>query len=192
MTNWSQIRECYVQGGITHSELAEKFDVALPTLRRKAATEGWTRLRSERAGCSAKGDASAAKTRMEKQLELTDSLLEKLLETAKSGSELYYYIDERRSGDGSYEFLADKLPVLNEERLLKLVKAAGELFLLQRMALGLPDIKDELAERKLEQEKAIASRKLDLELLKIDGPAERESDDGFLAALGLSGNELSA
>ncbi|MBQ4313315.1 MAG: hypothetical protein IJC18_03795 [Clostridia bacterium] len=187
MDIWSEIREQYARGGITQHELAEKYDVPLGSLRRRAAKEGWSRLREQRRSSTTTSDSSAKHTRISMQLAVTDRLLEIIAGALEKEDELYYHVAFAKSSDGS-EFVAQRLPMLNDERLGRIVKALSDIFTLQRMVLGIHDYKDELSALKIEKDSHLASRKLELELLKIENSqgAPDTAPDGFLAALGLA------
>lgn len=197
MINWNEIREEYIRGGITQGALAEKYGVPAGSLRRRAAAEGWRDTRKSRESGS-QSDPTAVSARVARQLALTDRMLEIISKALEDGDELYRHVEFAKSTSGS-EFVCEKLQALDEERAARLVKLMGELFEQQRIILGIHEYRDELTaaklaqdERltisKLQQQTALAERKLELELFKLDGSAG-EADpaaDGFLAALGLT------
>ena len=196
MDIWKEARECYAEGGMTQSELAEEFQLPLGTLRRRAAQEHWSKLRS----AGREGGASARKMRINRQLSLTDRMLD-ILETAFSDEdELFGYVEFCKSTSGS-EFIAERQRFLNDERFARLVKTAADVFELQRHVLEIHDYKDEvsaqknkmdvqLAENKLRQQTELAERKLELELLKLERSQDAGcAQDDFLFALGLTGSE---
>lgn len=94
--------------------------------------------------------------------------------------ELFGYVECQKQ-NGEVVFANERLPYINEARIGRLVKALGDIFELQRLALQIPQFK-ELHDAKC------ADRKLELELLKIENASDtapRVSDDGFIRALGL-------
>lgn len=189
MNTWNEIRELYAQGGITQSQLAEKFGVPLGSLRRRAAAEGWTVMRAERSRGSLENDITARQTRMARQLAITDKMLDIISTAMENPDEFYYHIEFGKTSGGS-EFVIQRLDALNDERIGRLVKSVGEIFELQRIALGIHDYRDEVAARKVDQDGEIAGRKLELEMIKLEnagGCEEEDTADGFLEALGISG-----
>ncbi len=204
MTNWNQIREEYLRGGITQGALAEKHGIPAGSLRRRAAAEGWTEARKARE-YDTRPDSAQTAARVARQLALTDRLMDIVSRALEDEDELYLHV-EYAKGSGGYNYDCQKLAALDEERTGRFVKLAAELIDLQRTILGIHDYKDELTAAKLEQDErltlskldrqaviaerqnSIAERKLELELYKLEG-AEKETDpaaDGFLAALGLA------
>lgn len=179
---WSEIRERYAEGGVTHRELADAYDVPLGALRKKAAQEHWSQDRKSRAEGGV-DDTSAQSIRRRRQLELTDRLLELVLTAMRDDKQLLYHVSFCKATEGS-EFICQPLGALDDERLLRLVKAATDICELQRTLLDVHPYRDVIAARKLEQDGALASRKLDIELLKLEGASEEEqSPEEFLAAL---------
>lgn len=49
MADWKKIKSEYIRGGVSYRQLSAKYDVSFSTLRKVAARENWTDLRS-RAG----------------------------------------------------------------------------------------------------------------------------------------------
>lgn len=186
MDIWQQIREQYARGGITHRELAEQYNVPINTLRRRAAEEKWSELKKKHCTVCRSGseeDMPAARLRLEKQLAVTDRMLDVFISALENDAEFYTYIELQKVSGGA-EYVEQKMGVINVDRASKLIKAVGDIFELQRAALGLHDYKDELSARKIEQDGDIAHRKLELERLKLDGLLDTGvPDDGFLAAL---------
>lgn len=204
MTNWNQIREDYLRGGITQGALAEKYGIPAGSLRRRAAAEGWREARKARE-YDTRPDSAQTAARVARQLALTDRLLDVISRALEDDDELYRHVEYAKGSEG-YDFACKRLDAIDEERTGRIVKLAGELIGLQRMILGIHDYKDELTAAKLEQDErltiskldrqeaiaerqnSIAERKLELELYKLEG-SDKEIDpaaDGFLAALGLA------
>ena len=193
MDIWKEARERYAEGGMTQAELAKELQLPLGTLRRRAAQEQWSKLRS----AGHEGGVSARKMRMNRQLSLTDRMLD-IIETALNDEdELFGHVEFCKSTSGS-EFICERLRFLNDERFARLVKTAADVFELQRNVLEIHDYKDEvsaqknkmdvqLAENKLRQQTELAERKLELELLKLERSQETGcAQDDFLFALGLT------
>ena len=193
MDIWKEARERYAEGGITQSELARELQLPLGTLRKRAAQEHWSELRS----AGHEGGASARKMRINRQLSLTDRMLDIIEAALTDADELYGYAEFCKSTSGS-EFVCERLRFLNDERFARLVKTAVDVFELQRTVLEIHEYKDEvsaqknrmdvqLAESKLRQQTELAERKLELELLKLERAQETGCvQDDFLFALGLS------
>ncbi len=195
MDIWSQARERYIKGGITQHELSRLYGLPLGSLRKRASAEGWSAQRSGRASGDATGDPSAKNLRIARQLELTDKLMEIIERAIGDEDELYGWVEFWKT-TSTGEFVAERLKYLNDERLGRLIKAAGDVFGLQREVLGIHDYRDELSARKLEsdadiarskllQQAQIAGRKLELELLRMESAQEGEATDDFLEALGM-------
>lgn len=190
---WNEIRECYAGGGITQRELSERYGVPIGTLRKKAAQEHWAHMRKLRSA-GAQDDPSARGVRLGRQLAITDRLLEVILAAVSSDDELFCHVEFSKGAGGS-EFVCQRMSVLDEERLGRIVKAVSDICELQRVLLGIHDYRDELTARKLEQEGTLASRKLeqdgyiagrklDIELLKLESSDDGEqSPEDFIAAL---------
>lgn len=183
MDIWTQARERYAAGGVTHRQLAEELGLPLGALRRRSAEEKWMELKKQHGASGSLSDAPAARLRMDKQLALTDRLLDVCIGALENGEDEFYSYVETQKGEG---WTVAKLDVINIDRVAKIIKAVGDIFELQRLALGLHDYKDELSARKLEQDCDIAHLKLDLERMKLEGQTTAPvCDDGFLEALGL-------
>lgn len=199
MTDWNEIREEYILGGVTQKALADRHGISVASLRRRAAEEGWT---GKRATLSAgRTDAqAAADVRRTRQLALTDRLLAAVSRALEDEDELYRHVEFAKSTSGS-EFICERLQALDEERLARYVRLTTELFEQQRIILGIHDYRDELSAAKLEQDERLtldklerqtelANRKLELELIKLEGASGTQDDsDGFLAALGLESED---
>lgn len=196
MEIWSEARERYVRGGVTQREVARMFELPLGTLRKRAAAEGWSMLRESRAKELTAENGDKRKIRVERQLKLTDRMLDVLEKALEDEDELYGWIEFWKT-TSTGEFVSDRLGYLNDERFGRFIKAASDIFELQRIVLGIHDYRDELsaqklendadiARSKLEQQAALAGRKLELELLRLENAQEcAEASDDFLAALGM-------
>ncbi len=196
MINWNDIREEYIRGGITQGALADKYGIPAGSLRRRAAAEGWRTARKARE-CSSH-ESSAVSSRIDRQLALTDRMLELISKSLEDGDQLYRHVDFVKSTSGP-EYVCQRLDAFDEERAGRLVRLMSELFEQQRIILGIHEYKDELTAAKLEQDErltmtklnhqtTLAERKLELELYKIDGGSDAvdPAADGFLAALGIT------
>lgn len=90
MADWKKIKAEYIRNKTSYRKLAEKYGVSFSTLRRVAAKEKWTELRTQ---ADAKRDTKLlesiadkeAKTE-EKMRSVTDLLVEKIYEGVKDGS----------------------------------------------------------------------------------------------------------
>lgn len=202
--NWHLLREEYLQGGVTQSELARRHGVPVGSLRRRAAAEGWCSMRKSRES-GLQEDTPAVSSRVAAQLALTDRMVTILTRALEDDAELYRHVKSTSGGD----FSCEQLPALDEERAGRIVKLMGELFEQQRIILGKHEYKDELSAAKLaqderlanskldyqnalaERQNSLAERKLELELLKLEGLSGGTDPeaDGFLAALGMTGDE---
>ena len=205
--NWNELREEYIRGGITQGALAERYGIPAGSLRRRAAAEGWRAMRKSRES-GQQEDPAAVSARTARQLALTDRMLEILTNALEDDDELYRHVEFSKSTSGG-EFYCERLQAIDEERAARIVRLMGELFEQQRIILGVHEYKDELTAAKLaqderfnfskleyqtalaERQNSIAERKLELELFKLEGGAGTPDPaaDGFLAALGLTGDE---
>ena len=205
--NWNELREEYIRGGITQGALAERYGIPAGSLRRRAAAEGWRAMRKSRES-GQQEDPAAVSARAARQLALTDRMLEILTNALEDDDELYRHVEFSKSTSGG-EFYCERLQAIDEERAARIVRLMGELFEQQRIILGVHEYKDELTAAKLaqderfnfskleyqtalaERQNSIAERKLELELFKLEGGAGTPDPaaDGFLAALGLTGDE---
>lgn len=205
--NWNELREEYIRGGITQGALAQRYGIPAGSLRRRAAAEGWRAMRKARES-GLQEDPAAVSSRVARQLALTDRVMEILARALEDEDELYRHVEFAKSTSGS-EFFCQRQQAIDEERTGRIVKLMGDLFEQQRIILGIHDYKDELTAAKLEQDErlnankleyqinladrqnSIAERKLELELFKLEGgsSAPDPAADGFLAALGLTGDE---
>lgn len=109
---------------------------------------------------------------LKRQLDLTERLLDRVWEALDNPDELYRYVEFRRSGDSEAELMR----TLHEERLGRLVKALGEIFELQRLAMGIPMFKEK-------NDADMAKAKLELEREKLTPKDGSFADDGFLEAI---------
>lgn len=194
MQKWTEAKEHYISGGITQRELSQMYELPLGAVRKRASQEGWVRMRGERLKSEEKA-SSPAESRAERQLALTDRLMDIIEAFFNSDDELFSWTEVRKSGSESC-FVTERLQQLNDARAARMVKLAEEVIDLQRRIMGIPDYRDELsarklhsdsefADRKLRQQTELASRKLELEFLKLEGAQEAASaGDNFLAALG--------
>lgn len=149
-------------------EIEEKED--LQTERKK--TEQW-RIKEQR-------------RHLRRQLGLTDRVLAVCEKALKDEHELYRYVQTAKSG-GSCETVCEEKPALNEDRLAKIVKALSELIGIQHSILAVPLFKEgadaENTRAKLGSERDIALRKIEIDLMKIDGGEEKSMPEELLAAL---------
>jgi len=205
--NWNQLREEYLRGGITQGELAERYGIPAGSLRRRAAAEGWCAMRRSRES-GLQEDTPAVSSRVARQLALTDRMVDILTRALENDDELYRHVEFSKSTAGG-EFYCQRLEAIDEERAARIVRLMGDLFEQQRIILGIHEYKDELSAAKLEQEErltmskleyqtalaerqnSLAERKLELELFKLEGSSGGVDPgaDGFLAALGMTGDE---
>ena len=82
--DWKKLKAEYIAGGTSYRKLAEKYDVPFGTLRKVAAKEKWTELRSR---AEAKADTKLVdiisekeSSRANKILDVADKLLDKIAE----------------------------------------------------------------------------------------------------------------
>jgi len=200
MINWNELREEYIRGGITQGALAERYGIPAGSLRRRAAAEGWRAMRKSRES-GLQEDSAAISARVARQLALTDRMMELLGRALEDDDELFRHVEFAKSTSGS-EYYCQRLQSIDEERAGRMVRLMGELFEQQRIILGIHEYKDELSAAKLEQDErlalskleyqnSLAERKLELELFKLEGSCGDidPQADGFLAALGMTGDE---
>lgn len=205
MIDWNEIREEYLRGGITQGALAKQYGVPAGSVRRRAAAEGWTEMRKARQQSGMQEDPAAVSSRIQRQLALTDRMIDIIAKALEDEDELYRHTEFAKSTSGS-GFFCERLQAIDEERAARMVRLMGELFEQQRIILGIHEYKDELTAAKLEQDErltmsklqqqsvlaerqsSIAERKLELELFKLEGSSfdPDPAADGFLAALGLT------
>lgn len=86
--DWKKIKAEYIAGGTSYRKLAEKYDVSFSTLRKVAAKEQWTELRSK---TRTKMDTKIIETLSGKEadkavniIDVADKLLEKIVIIADS------------------------------------------------------------------------------------------------------------
>lgn len=82
MADWQKIKSEYIRGGVSYRKLADKYDVSFSTLRKVAARENWTELRS-RAGAErdtkiVQSVASQQAKRVDDIQTVADMLLDKI------------------------------------------------------------------------------------------------------------------
>lgn len=91
MADWKKIKAEYIKGGISYPKLAKKHGVPLGTLKRKAANEKWTAMRSRSdAKASLIMENSIASENAKKALKINlvaDKLLDKII-NALDGSDV--------------------------------------------------------------------------------------------------------
>lgn len=120
------------------------------------------------------------------QLALTDSLLGIVEKAVGDEREIYRYIVSTKSS-GAAGTVCTELDAVNEERLLKLVKVLSELIGIQHDILAVPLFKEtadaENSRAKLESDRDIALRKIELELMKVDGSESNAIPEQLLDAL---------
>ena len=192
MEIWQELREQYARGGVTHKELSERYGVPLSALRLRAAEEKWRELRKQHGAAGTGEEMPAARLRLEKQLAVTDRMLDVFMRALERDAEFYTYIELQKVSGGA-EYVSSQMEIINIDRAAKLIKAVGDIFELQRAALGLHEYKDELSARKIEQDGDIAHRKLELERLKLEGSCDAGMiDDGFLEALSTAADGIAA
>lgn len=195
MEKWSEAKERYINGGVTQRELSQIYELPLGAVRKRASQENWVKQRSERLKSKAEENDPSAEGRAERQLALSDRLMDIIEAFFNNDDELFSWTEVRKTG-GESCFVTERLQLLNDARFARMVKLAEDVIDLQRRIMGIPDYRDELsarklhsdsefADRKLRQQTELASRKLELEFLKLEGAQEAASaGDNFLAALG--------
>lgn len=206
MGKWSEAKECYINGGITQRELSQEFELPLGAVRKRASQENWVELRKKQQSLKAQEGELIPDSRAERQLALTDRLMDIIEAFFNNDDELFSWTEARKTG-GDTCFVTERLNQLNDARFARMVKLAEEVIDLQRRVMGIPDYRNELsarklqsdsefanrklrndsqlANRKLRQQTELASRKLEIELLKLEGAQTNAvSGDNFLAALG--------
>lgn len=164
----AKIHEQFLAGE-THRTLAQRYGVPLGIIRRVSRQEGWKRER-DRICC---GETAAAE-RVGEHLRITARLLDIAQAALASDSEMYTYIEVLKSGGWEVE----RLSVLNEVRFARMVKLIADIIALEREALGIPQFKEQsdarLGRDKLERDREISLRKLELELMKLENGATGE------------------
>ncbi len=127
---------------------------------------------------------------LKRQLAVTDSLLGMVENALSDEKELYRYIQSSKSGSTT-ETVCEERQMFNEERLGKMVKALSELIGIQHEILAVPLFKESAdadnTRTKLESDRDISLRKIEIELMKIDGGEGGSVPEQLLAAL--SGDE---
>ena len=141
--------------------------------KRRIKTESWRSREQQR--------------HLKRQLAVTDKLLDVVDKALADERELYRYIQSTKSA-GAVETLCEERELLNEERLAKLVKALSDLIGIQHEILAVPLFKEkhdaDNTRAKLESDRDIALRKIELELMKTDGGESHTVPEQLLAALG--------
>ncbi len=127
---------------------------------------------------------------LKRQLAVTDRLLSVVEKALCDEKELYRYVQSSKSGAVTGSVCEEKQAV-NEERLGKIVKALSELIGIQHEILAVPLFKEsadaENTRSKLESDRDISLRKIELELMKVDGGEGQSIPEQLLEAL--SGDE---
>ena len=90
MADWKKIKSEYIRGGVSYRQLSAKYDVSFSTLRKVAARENWTDLRS-RAGAErdtkiVESIANQEAKRVDGVQTVADMLLDKIKEGVADGS----------------------------------------------------------------------------------------------------------
>lgn len=217
--NWNELREEYIRGGITQGELAERYGIPAGSLRRRAAAEGWRTMRKSRES-GTQEDPAAVSARVARHLALTDRMLEIISRALEDEDELYRHVEFAKSTSGSEYYCQKLQSINEERaaRIVKLMGDifeqqriilgiheykdeltaaklaqderlnANKLAQDERLTMSKLEYQTNLAER----QNSIAERKLELELFKLEGGAGTPDPaaDGFLAALGMTGDEL--
>lgn len=127
---------------------------------------------------------------LKRQLSVTDRLLGMIENALEDERELYRYLQSSKSG-GAVETSCEERQIFNEERLGKIVKALSELIGIQNEILAVPLFKEnadaENSKAKLQSDRDISLRKIEIELMKVDGAECQSVPEQLLAAL--SGDE---
>ncbi len=123
---------------------------------------------------------------LKRQLALTDRLLGVLEAALEDERELYRYVQSSKSGSAPETVCVERAAV-NEERLGKMVKALSELIGIQHEILAVPLFKEytdaDNTRAKLENDRDISLRKIEIELMKVDGGDSGTVPEQLLAAL---------
>ncbi len=123
---------------------------------------------------------------LKRQLAITDVLLGALEKAVSDEKELYRYVVSTKNG-GAVETVCEERQAVNEERLGKIVKALSELIGIQHDILAVPLFKESAdadnSKAKLENDRDISLRKLEIELMKVDGADSQAIPEQLLAAL---------
>ncbi|MBP3555763.1 MAG: hypothetical protein J6K63_08985 [Clostridia bacterium] len=81
-TNWNKIKAEYMAGGTSYRKLADKYDVSIRSLQRRASKEKWVDLRQQTVDKAAAKIIDAVSTqqarRYQRLQDVTDKLLDKL------------------------------------------------------------------------------------------------------------------
>ena len=123
---------------------------------------------------------------LKRQLALTDRLLEIAEKALEDERELYRYMQSSKSG-GNVENICEERQIFSDERFGRLVKALSELIDVQNGILAVPLFKEsadaENTHSKLQSDRDISLRKLEIELMKVDGAESQAVPEQLLAAL---------
>ncbi len=123
---------------------------------------------------------------LKRQLAVTDRLLGMAEKALEDDRELYRYTHSSKSG-GNTETACEERQIFNEERFGKFVKALSELVDIQNGILAVPLFKEgadaENTQAKLQSDRDISLRKIEIELMKVDGAETQEVPEQLLAAL---------
>lgn len=129
---------------------------------------------------------------LKRQLAAADKLLGVIENALCDERELFRYVTVTKSG-GTSETVCEEKQAVNEERLSKIVKALSELVEIQHEILAVPLFKEagdyENTKTKLENDRDISLRKIEIELLKVDGGESQAVPEELLAALGGDEND---
>lgn len=81
-TNWNKIKAEYMAGGTSYRKLADKYDVSIRSLQRRASKEKWVDLRQQTVDKAAAKIVDSISTqqarRYQRLQDVTDKLLDKL------------------------------------------------------------------------------------------------------------------
>ena len=90
MADWKKLKAEYVRGGVSYRKLADKYGVSFGTLRKVAAKEKWTDLRSKKvseADTKLIESMASREARKEDKIQtIADMLLDKIAEKIADGT----------------------------------------------------------------------------------------------------------
>lgn len=174
------LRSDYIRGAGTKA-LCDGYAIEPKELAALVRGGGWAKERE-----MFRWRREQAHEKIKKHLAVTDRLLDMVLNALDDDRALHRHVSATKTG-GVTEMTCQELPVMDVDRVEKLAKAVELLLKMQRDTLGIAVFKEEADERadqrKLLNDRETAERKLELELLKLDGVSSSAVPDSLLEAI---------
>ena len=164
MAQWWRIKEAYLKGDMSLSELAKKYHVGVSTIKKHASNEGW---KSQRDQINTEASqAVRARAREEKEQQLLQ-----LITAQNDTMEALVKLAAKAKNDPEKYLIDDKGSLKNAESLAKAIQTAA---MTQRDLHKLPTLDQDMQKKAEAQRKREAKEKANLDREKFEFQKQKE------------------